>query len=140
VIPEGTWTQSIAFSGEVAGQMSTIVPDTADQKSECTGSRTRNGEPWSDSFFGMLDTSGKAWGVVFLIQNFRGPGTYSNGDVNIQLHNPDNTQVWMNGGVDKVTFTVERGQQSGNVDAQLTSAVTGKNGGERLTGRWNCRG
>jgi hypothetical protein len=88
----------------------------------------------------MLDTSGKAWGVVFLIQNFRGPGTYSNGDVNIQLHNPDNTQVWMNGGVDKVTFTVERGQQSGNVDAQLTSAVTGKNGGERLTGRWNCRG
>jgi hypothetical protein len=46
----------------------------------------------------------------------------------------------MNGGVDKVTFTVERSQQSGTVDAQLTSAATGKNGGEHITGRWNCRG
>jgi hypothetical protein len=77
---------------------------------------------------------------VFLIQNFRGPGTYTNGDVQIQLHDYESSQVWMNGGVDKVTFTVERSQQSGTVDAQLTSAATGKNGGEHITGRWNCRG
>jgi hypothetical protein len=140
VIPQGSWTQSLAFSGEVTGQMTAIVPDTTDQKSECTGSRTRNGEPWSDSFYGMVDTSGKAWGLVFLIQNFRGPGTYTNGDVQIQLHDYESSQVWMNGGVDKVTFTVERSQQSGTVDAQLTSAATGKNGGEHITGRWNCRG
>ena len=140
VIPQGTWTQSLAFSGEVAGQMSTIVPDTTDQKSECTGSRTRNGEPWSDSFYGMVDTSGKTWGLVFLIQNFRGPGTYTNGDVQIQMHDFENTQVWQNLGKDKVTFTVERGQQSGTVDAQLTSAASGKSGAERVTGRWNCRG
>ena len=140
VIPQGTWTQSLAFSGEVAGQMSSILPDTADQKSECTGSRTRNGEPWSDSFYGTLDTNDKAWGLVFLIQNFRGPGTYTNGDVQIQLHNSDNSQVWQNLGADKVTFAVERSQQSGTVDAQLTSAITGKNGSERVAGRWNCRG
>jgi hypothetical protein len=140
VIAQGSWAQSLAFSGEVAGQMGTIVPDTSEQKSECTGSRTRNGEPWSDSFYGSFDTSGKSWGLVFLIQNFRGPGTYTNGDVQIQMHNFDNTQVWQNLGGDKVTFTVERSQQSGTVDAQLTSAITGKNGSERITGRWNCRG
>jgi hypothetical protein len=140
VIPEGTWTQSLAFSGEVTGQMTAIIPDTADQKSQCTGARTRNGEPWSDFFYGALDTSGKAWGVVFLIENFRGPGTYANADVKVQVHNTDNSQVWQNLGGDKVTFTVERSQQSGTVDAQLTSASTGKSGSERVTGRWNCRG
>jgi hypothetical protein len=140
VIPQGSWTQSLAFSGELTGQMSAIVPDAGDQKSECTGSRTRNGEPWSDSFYGTVEASGKVWGLVFLIQNFRGPGTYTNGDVQIQLHNVDNSQVWQNLGSDKVTFTVERNQQSGTVDAQLTSAITGKSGTERITGRWNCRG
>jgi hypothetical protein len=140
VIPQGSWTQSLVFSGETSGQMGGIVPDTPDQKSECTGSRTRNGEPWSDSFYGTLDSSGKAWGVVFLIQNFRGPGTYINGDVQVQLHDYESSQVWQNLGADKVTFTVERSQQSGTVDAQLTSAYTGKSGAERVTGRWNCRG
>jgi hypothetical protein len=140
VLPQGNWTQSLAFSGELTGQMGGILPDTAEQKSECTGSRTRNGEIWSDSFFGTLDASGKQWGVVFLIQNFRGPGTYASGDVKVQMHNTDNSQVWMNLGGDKVTLTVERSQQSGTVDAQLSSATTGKTGSERISGRWNCRG
>jgi hypothetical protein len=56
------------------------------------------------------------------------------------MHNTDNSQVWMNLGGDKVTLTVERSQQSGTVDAQLSSATTGKIGAERISGRWNCRG
>jgi hypothetical protein len=140
VIPQGNWTQNLSFSGELAGQMSGIVPDTADLKSECTGSRTRNGETWSDSFYGTLDASGKTWGVVFLIQNFRGSGTYGSADINVQVHNADNSQVWLNLDGDKVTFTVERGQQSGTIDAQLTSAASGKNAVEHVIGRWNCRG
>jgi hypothetical protein len=140
VIPQGNWTQNLTFSGELPGQMSAIVLDNADQRSECTGARTHNGEPWSDSFFGTLDATGKQWGVVFLIQNFRGPGTYTNGDVQVQLHNVDNSQVWLNLNADKVTLTVERSQQAGTIDAQLTSATTGKSGVERITGRWNCRG
>lgn len=120
--------------------MTGIVPDTPDQKSECTGSRTHNGEPWSDSFYGTLDASGKTWGVVFLIQNFRGPGTYIDGDVQVQLHNTDNSQVWLNLSGDKITLTVERSQQAGTVDAQLASATSGKSGVEKVIGRWNCRG
>jgi hypothetical protein len=140
VIAQGNWTQNLTFSGELAGQMSAIVPDTSDQRSECTGARTHNGEPWSDHFYGTLDTAGKQWGVVFLINNFRGPGTYINGDVEVQLHNVENSQVWLNLNGDKVTLTVERSQQAGTIDAQLTSAMTGKNGVERIAGRWNCRG
>jgi len=120
--------------------MTAIVPDTPDQKTECTGSRTRNGELWSDSFYGTIDASGKTWGVVFVIDNFRGPGTYVNGDVTVQLHNPESTQVWQSRGADKITLTVERSQQAGTVDAQLTNATSGKNGVERISGRWNCRG
>jgi hypothetical protein len=52
----------------------------------------------------------------------------------------DNSQVWLNLNADKVTLTVERSQQAGTIDAQLTSATTGKSGVERITGRWNCRG
>jgi hypothetical protein len=140
VIPQGNWNQSLTFTGELTGQMTGIVPDAPDQKSECTGSRTHNGEPWSDSFYGTLDASGKTWGVVFLIQNFRGPGTYADGDVQVQLHNTDNSQVWLNLSGDKITLTVERNQQAGTVDAQFTSATSGKSGVEKVIGRWNCRG
>jgi hypothetical protein len=56
------------------------------------------------------------------------------------MHNPDNSVVWMNRAPDKVTFTVERGQQTGTVDAQMTNSTSGKSGAEHVTGRWNCRG
>ena len=78
--------------------------------------------------------------MVFLIQNFRGPGTYTSADVEVQMHNPDNSVVWMNRVPDKVTFTIERGQQTGTVDAQMTNSTSAKSGAEHVTGRWNCRG
>lgn len=140
VIPQGTWTQNLTFSGELAGQMTAIAANSTTQQSECTGSRTRNGETWSDSFWGTVDSGGDQWGVVFLISNFRGPGTYGNADVNIQLHSLDNSKVWQNFGGDKITFTIERGQQSGSIDALLTDAASGKSGAEHIAGRWNCRG
>ena len=140
VIPQGNWTQNLKFAGEVPGQMTGIVPDTATQQSACTGSRTRNGETWSDSFFGTVDSSGQQWQVIFLIGNFRGPGTYANSDVNVQLQTIDNTRAWLNLGSDKVTFTMDRSQQSGTIDALLTNAASGKAGAVHLSGSWNCKG
>ena len=140
VIAQGTWTQNLTFKGEVMGQMSGIVADLGDQKSECTGARTHNGERWSNSFYGTVDSSGQAWGVVFTIDNFRGPGTYQDAAVKVQLHSPDNTKVWQSGPADKVTFTVDRAQQSGRVDASTTNATTGASAAEQITGTWNCRG
>jgi hypothetical protein len=46
-------------------------------------------------------------------------------------------QVWGVPG-DKVTFTIDRGQQSGTVNAKMTNANTGK-ATLLLTGQWNCR-
>ena len=40
----------------------------------------------------------------------------------------------------KVTFTIDRSLQAGTIDAFLTNASTGKRGGERISGTWNCRG
>jgi len=44
VVAQGSWTQNLDFAGEIAGHMSAIVPDIGDQKSQCTGGRTHNGE------------------------------------------------------------------------------------------------
>jgi hypothetical protein len=141
VIPQGNWTQSLTFAGDVPGQMTAIVPDAGAQQSTCSGSKARNGEVWSDSFFGTVDTtSGNTWQVTFVIDNFRGPGTYMNKEVAVVFQSPDNTKAWLNQDVDKVTFTMERSQQAGTIDALLTNATSGKNGTEHITGHWNCKG
>ena len=140
VIAQGNWNESLAFSGELQGAMAGIVPDNGTQLSECTGARTHNGETWSDTFYGTIDASGAVWGIVFLVNNFRGPGSYLNQAATIEMHSVDLTKVWSSQSGDKINFVVDRNQQSGTVDAMLTNATTGKAGAEHITGRWNCRG
>jgi hypothetical protein len=139
VIPQGNWTENLIFKGEIAGQMTGIVPDSGDQVNACTGSKTRNGEQWADTFFGTIDASGRVWEVGFLVNNFRGPGVYHSADVSLVVRSADKTRVWLNLSRDKVTFTLDQSQQSGTVDAALTDATSGKPG-LQITGRWNCRG
>jgi hypothetical protein len=140
VIPEGTWSQTLTFAGEVGGQMTGILPGTGDFKSECTGSKTHVGERWANTIYGYVDSGGQIWGVVMYIENFSGPGTYVDKAAVIVMSSADNSKVWRSGPGDKVTFTIERNQQSGTIDAGMTSAATGKAGAEKITGRWNCRG
>jgi hypothetical protein len=140
VIAQGNWSEALAFAGDVSGQMTGIVPDTDTQRSECTGSRTHNGETWSDSFYGTVDASGQVWGVVLLVDNFRGPGTYLGKSVTVEMHSQDTSRVWSSSDGDKITFVVARNQQSGTLDATLTNATTGKTAAEHISGRWNCRG
>ena len=140
VIAQGNWNQALSFSGDLKGAMTGIVSDTTTQQSECTGSRTHNGETWSDAFYGSVDSSGQVWGVVFLLKNFRGPGTYLNQAVTVEVHSPDALNVWSSDAGDKVTFLVARNQQSGTINATLTNATTGKIAAEHITGSWNCRG
>ena len=140
VIAQGNWSQNLAFAGEVSGQMSGIVPDTGGVKSECTGSKTHVGDLWSDGFYGSVDSSGDIWGVVFVIDNFSGPGTYTSSSMKVEMHSLDTSKVWSSREGDKVTFTIERNQQTGSVDATLTNATSGKVAAQHITGRWNCRG
>jgi hypothetical protein len=140
VILQGNWTQALTLTGEVPGQMTGIVPDTADQQSACTGSKTRVGEQWADTFYGTIDAGGQVWGIVFSIDNFGGPGTYLDKAITVEMHSADVSKVWQSRVGDKVTFTIDRSQQSGTVDASLTNAATGKVAAQHITGHWNCRG
>jgi hypothetical protein len=139
VIAQGNWTQSLTFTGDLSGQMTAIVADSGDQRSQCSGIKVHNGQAWSDLFFGSVDASGDVWGVVFLVDNFRGPGSYLDTSAVIEVHNPDTTLVWSSRTEDKVTLTIDRTLQSGTVDATLTNAATGQST-LKLTGRWNCKG
>ncbi|MHB8611604.1 MAG: hypothetical protein ACYDAL_04105 [Candidatus Dormibacteraceae bacterium] len=140
VIAQGTWTEGLTFTGDLPGQMTGIVADTGDLGSACTGSKSRVGDVWADTFYGTLDPSGVIWGVVFTIKNFSGPGTYASGAMTVEMHNTDHSQVWLTLDGDKVTFAIDRTQQSGTLDATMTNATTGKVAAEHVAGRWNCRG
>jgi hypothetical protein len=147
VIAQGSWIQNLTLTGDLPGQIVNIVPDQGTQQTFCSGSKVRNGETWSDSFYASVDSSGSDWQLNIIIENFRGPGTYTNKDVKISLQSPDNQKAWLNQDVDsahpdadKVTFTIDRSLQSGTVDATLTNATTGKRAAEHITGTWNCRG
>ena len=140
VIATGNWNENLTLSGDLAGQITSVVPDQGSQQTYCSGAKVRNGEIWSDSFYAVIDTSGNEWQLNILVENFRGPGTYGSRDVKISLQSPDNSRAWLNQGGDKVTFTIDRSFQSGTIDAFLTNAFSGKNGAEHVTGSWNCRG
>ena len=140
LIAQGNWNVNLTFKGDVAGQMNGITPDTDTQQSTCSGAKARNGDVWADSFYGTIDSSGQVWQLTIAVQNFRGPGTYTAGAVNVALQSPDNTRAWLNQQGDKITFTIQRSMQSGSIDATLTNAASGKVGSERITGQWNCRG
>ena len=134
-----TWTQDLSFSGEITGHMTSIVPSTASLQSACTGAKPRPGQTWADEFYGSIDTSGAVWGIDFVIQNYGGPGVYKDQAIEIQVHDADSGKVWLSMTGDTVTFTLDRAQQSGTVDATLTNADSGKAGSLHLSGRWNCK-
>ena len=148
VIAAGNWNQNLTLSGDLPGRITAIIPDQATQQTFCSGAKVRNGETWSDSFYANIDTSGSEWQLNIIVDNFRGPGTYTNKDVKISLQAPDNSKAWLNQDADaaakltadKVTFIIDRTLQSGTIDALLTNAASGKRGAERISGTWNCRG
>jgi hypothetical protein len=140
VIAQGTWTEGLTFTGDVPGEMTGIVADSGGLLSACTGEKSRTGDIWADTFYGTLDSSGQIWGVVFKVQNFSGPGTYAAGAITVEVHSEDLSKVWLSQDGDKITFTIDRTQQSGTIDSTLTNATTGKVASEHVTGRWNCRG
>ena len=137
VIPQGNWSQNLTFTGAITGQINAIVPDSGDQVSACTGSKTRTGEQWADTFYGSTDGGTTVWEIGFVVNNFRGAGAYS--DSAIVIRNLDNTREWLNIARDKVTFTMDATQQSGAINASLTDARSGKPA-LKVTGTWNCRG
>src|SRR5438132_14419514 len=96
VIAQGSWTQNLVLTGDLPGQIINIVPDQGTQQTFCSGAKVRNGETWSESFYATVDSSGTEWQLNMIIENFRGPGTYTNKDVKISLQAPDRTSTCLN--------------------------------------------
>ena len=148
VIAQGSWTQNLTLTGELPGRITTIVADQGTQQTFCSGAKARNGETWASTFYTTVDSRGNEWLLSINVANFRGPGTYTNRDVQISLQAPDNSRAWLNQDADqvtnqpadKVTFVIDRSLQSGTIDAFLTNAFSGKHGAEHITGSWNCKG
>ena len=148
VIPAGNWNQNLTLTGDLVGQITSIVADQGTQQTFCSGTKVRNGETWSNTFYATVDSSGNEWQLNITVANFRGPGTYTNKDVKMSLQSADNSKAWLNQDddavssqpADKVMFTIDRTMQSGTMDAWLTNAFSGKHGAEHIAGTWNCRG
>src|SRR5438874_13127083 len=91
VIAQGSWTQNLTLTGDLPGQIVNIVPDQGTQQTFCSGSKVRNGETWSDSFYASVDSSGSEWQLNLIMQDCRGPGTCTNKDEAMAVqaaHNP----------------------------------------------------
>ena len=148
VLAQGNWNQNLTLTGDLPGQITSIVPDQGTQQTFCSGAKARSGDTWSDSFYASVDSSGNEWQLNIVIENFRGPGTYLEKDVKMSLQSADNSKAWLNQDddavtsqpADKVMFTIDRTMQSGTMDVWLTNAFSGKHGAEHITGTWNCRG
>src|SRR5258708_39730763 len=50
IVAPGGWTQNLTFSAEPTEHMAAILPDTADQKSQCTGGSKHNGKTGTSVF------------------------------------------------------------------------------------------
>jgi hypothetical protein len=130
-----SWVENLAFSGDVSGQLTSIVASGPGQASECTGHNSSVGGRWDSAIYGLVGQA--IFGVVLTATPYRGPGTYSPPAVTVQVHSTDNQKVWRSQGSDAVTFVVGPDEQSGSLDAVLTNQLDNTSK-LHVTGTWSC--
>ena len=130
------WQENLAFTGDLTGSLTTVVPDQPNQTSECTGTASRSAGSWSSAIYGTV--GGTVYGVVLTAAAYRGPGTYKDKDVSVQVTSADHTHVWQSVNTDPVTFVVAADETSGTLDASLDNLTTGKTS-LHVSGSWTCR-
>jgi hypothetical protein len=130
----GNWSQALAFAGDVAGTMTQVVDDPANQ-SECTGRNSRFGEVWVSNLFGQVGD--QVYEVLVRVPAYRGPGAYHAADATIQVARLDRSYVWQTSAGDAATFTVDPSEETGGIEATLTE-LHNDTTKLRLTGRWSC--
>lgn len=129
------WVENLAFSGDLTGQLTSIVASAPGQQSECTGRNSSGGGRWDSAIYGQVGQA--ILGVVVTATPYRGPGSYSAAAATVQVHSIDNQRVWLSRGSDPVTFTVAADETSGSIDAVLTNQVDNRSK-LRVTGTWSC--
>lgn len=130
------WAQDLAFSGDLTGRMTGVVPNQPGQRSQCTGANSKAAGNWASTIYGQVGSG--VYGLVITATPYRGPGTYAGGVATVEVNSADQKQVWQSQMDDSVAFVVNNDEQSGRLDATLTNLSDGKSK-LRVTGSWSCR-
>ena len=134
--PSGVaWAQDLAFSGDVSGRLTSVVPNQPGQTNQCTGFNSKTTGKWVSEIYGPVANG--VYGLVITVDPYRGPATYTSGTT-VQVHSTDQKQVWEAQAADAVKFAVNNDEQSGTLDAVLTNLADNK-GKLHVTGSWSCR-
>ena len=132
----GNWNEDLALSGELSGRIGEVSASQPGQVSECTGKNSSTAGQWALHVFGQVGP--QVLGVVVTANPYRGPGQYTGTTTVVQVHNLDNSGVWQSGAADPVAFAVNNDEESGTLQATLTSVANGT-GKLKVSGRWSCK-
>src|SRR5919198_4503116 len=109
-------TQELSFSGDLSGTMSRLTAAGQGAASECT-QRPRTTGAWASTLYGYLGD--RVYGVVVLVKPYNGPATYDGTEAQVQILSQDQQRVWQSVAGDQVSFTVDNGEQTGSMEANL---------------------
>lgn len=129
------WTENLVFSGDLGGQVTSVVPSAPGRQSECSGRGSATAGEWDSAIYGAIPAG--VFGLIVTARPYRGPGIYSQAAATVQVHSTDNQRVWRSRGDDAVTFTVASDERSGSIDAVLTNQLDNTSK-LHVTGTWSC--
>jgi hypothetical protein len=128
--------QELRVSGELTGEMTQLAVDDPTQPSECTGPGSRQGGTFAWTFRAYLGTS--VYALVGMVRQYRGPGVYPAPIATVELSSNGNQRVWQTPGGGSTSITIDAGELTGSVNADLDNLATNQPG-LHIEGRWDCR-
>lgn len=127
--------QDLSFTGDLSGTMSRLTAAGQGAASECA-QRPRTTGAWASTLYGYLGD--RVYGVVVLVKPYNGPATYDGSEAQVQILSQDQQRVWQSIGGDQVSFTVDNGEQTGSVEANLHNLRSNQRS-LKVQGRWSCQ-
>ncbi|MDR0361051.1 MAG: hypothetical protein LBJ87_16520 [bacterium] len=127
--------QELSFSGDLSGTMSRLTAAGQGAASECT-QRPRTTGAWASTLYGYLGD--RVYGIVVLVKPYNGPASYDGSEAQVQILSQDQERVWESTAGDHVSFTVDNGEQTGSMEANLHNLRSDQRS-LKVQGRWSCR-
>jgi hypothetical protein len=127
--------QELSFSGDLSGTMSRLTAAGQGTASECA-QRPRTTGAWASTLYGYLGD--RVYGVVVLVKPYNGPATYDGTEAQVQILSQDQQRAWQSVSGDQVSFTVDNGEQTGSMEANLHDLRSNQRS-LKVQGRWSCR-
>lgn len=129
------WPLDLALTGDLAANVTGTAPGDPSMANECTGKNSARAGSWASTM--ALNVGGERFALVILAGSYKGAATFTNA-VSVEVHSADLTRVWQNRSGDAVSFTVAPNEESGRLQATLSSASAPAQK-LKLIGRWSCQ-